>query len=109
MKKQMLYFRFTSDDGASLAASALKESDNSYLWDKSDWTVRRALTYLHEDLKPAKGLTPEVWSQDTVDRFEAMEEMIQRLRNLMNDSAVDQDGEWGEAIDAADKLLGLAP
>ena len=109
MKQQTLYFRLTTEDGGSLAASAGNDSDNSYLWDQTDWVVRRAITYLHSDLKPSEGLTPEVWSQATVDRFEAMEEMINRLRNMMNDADVDQDGEWGETIDAADKLMGLEP
>jgi hypothetical protein len=106
MKNQTLYFRLTTEDGGSLAASAGKPMDNDSLWISADSLVRSAIEYLHPDLKPVEGLTPEVWSQATMDRFDAMESMIQRLRNLMNDADVDQDGEWGEAIDDADKLMG---
>lgn len=106
MKKQTLYFRLTTENGASLAASTENNDLNAAMWRKSDDLVRHVIRRLHPDLNPVEGLTPEVWSQATVDRFDAMEAMINRLRNLMNDADVDQDGEWGEAIDDADRLMG---
>jgi hypothetical protein len=107
MKRPTLHFRLLTAIGSSLAISTQQQQLNAELFAAAYDLVLTSMRRMHPELDPAPGQTPEIISQQTIDHLEQLESLLGYMRNLMNDSNVPQDGAWGEAIDAADKLLGF--
>lgn len=106
-----LNFRLTSENHSSLTASSDDPALNAYLSDATEQLVAMAFAKMHLPNVKKTGSTPEVISDATLAKIDALETALEFCRNLMIDSNAEDDDledDWTRAIDAAADALGYA-